>query len=175
MNIERKKYKHKKYTQKMKIGILKILERNNFNYLQTSKLTNVTRATLKKWVVQYGPEVFSGKSPAEVALKEVDAEMKINDTKIIKKYYNVRSQLLDRIQELISHETKLEPLVNALKSISRDLGLLDDLEKKEKESGSSGKSFIEMFNMQIEAMGKENLLPYEEDYSEKESDEDERE
>lgn len=170
MNIKQKKYSHK-----AKLSTLRLLEKNDFNYLKTQKLTGVSRPTIKQWEKQFGTKVFSVRSPAEVALQEVDVEMKINDAKIIKKYYFIRNQLLEKIQELISRETKLEPLVNALKSISRDLGLLDDMEKKEKESGSSGKSFIEMFNMQIEAMGKEDLTPYEEDYPEKESDDEEKE
>ena len=91
----------KKYTHKVKLNTLRLLEKNDFNYLRTEKLTGVSRSTLKKWEAQFGAEVFSNKSPKEIALKEVGIEMKRNDIKVIKKYYNIRYQLLDRIMELI--------------------------------------------------------------------------
>jgi transcriptional regulator with XRE-family HTH domain len=165
------KIQQKKYSQKAKLSALRLLEKNDFNYLKTAKLTGVNRSTLKKWEAQYGAEVFSGISPTEQALQEVDAEMKINDRKIIRKYYNIRNQLLDRIQELISHENKLEPLVKALMSISRDLGLIEELEKKEQPE-SVHSSFLEIYNMQVKAMGKADLSPHEEDYNEYESNQD---
>jgi len=162
--------KQERYTPNVRISTLRILEKNNFNYLKTEKLTGVSRSTIKKWEKQCGAEVFSGKSPAEVALRAVDVKMVINDSKIIKKYYIIRNQLLDRIQDLIPNENKLEPLVNALKSISQELGLFNELEKKEPESVN--RSFLEIFNMQVKAMGETNLSPHEEDYNENESDED---
>jgi len=69
--------KQKKYTYKVKVSTLRILEKNDFNYLRTEKLTGVSRSTIKKWQVQYGEEVFTGVSPNEQALKEVDIHKKI--------------------------------------------------------------------------------------------------
>jgi len=126
--------KQKKYTYKVKVSTLRILEKNDFNYLRTEKLTGVSRSTIKKWQVQYGEEVFTGVSPNEQALKEVDIQMKINDETIIRKYYTIRNQILERLQELIPSETKLEPLINALKSISLEFAVFDEINKKEKES-----------------------------------------
>jgi len=160
----------KQYTKASKIGTLRILEKNDFNYLQTQKLTGVSRSTIKNWEKELGAEVFSGISPVEQVLKEVDAEMKINDRKVIKKYYIIRNQLLDRIKDLIPNENKLEPLVNALKSISQDIGLFNELDNKE--FGSTNRSFLEIFNMQIKAMKETDLSPYEENYIDNESKED---
>jgi len=126
MKIDQKKYKHK-----VKLSTLRLLEKNDFNYLRTQKLTGVSRSTIKKWEKQFGAEVFSGKSPIEVALKEVDAEMKRNDIQIVRKYYNIRNQILDRIAELVPNETKMEVLSNVLKNISAEITVFDELEKAE--------------------------------------------
>lgn len=128
--------KQKKYTYKVKVSTLRILEKNDFNYLRTEKLTGVSRSTIKKWQAQYGEKVFTGISPTEQVLKEVDVQMKINDETIIRKYYTIRNQILDRLQELIPNETKLEPLINALKSIALEFAVFDEINKKEKESTS---------------------------------------
>jgi len=128
------KIAQKKYTYKSKVSTLRLLEKNDFNYLKTEKLTGVSRSTIKKWKAQYGEEVFTGASPTEQALKEVDVQMKINDELIIRKYYTLRNQIIDRLQELIPSETKLEPLINALKGISCELTVFDEMTKKEVES-----------------------------------------
>lgn len=127
------KIEQKKYTQKVKISTLRLLEKNDFNYLKTEKLTKVCRSTIKRWEAQLGDVVYSGKSPSEIALVEVDIEMKRNDIKIIKQYYQIRSELLDRIQQLIPIEKRLEPLISALKSISLEFTVFDEINKKEKE------------------------------------------
>jgi predicted transcriptional regulator len=146
------KIEQKKYTYKVKLSTLRILEKNDFNYLKTEKLTGVSRASIKKWEAQYGNEVFSATSPKEVALQEVDAEIKRNDVKVIKKFYNIRYQLLDRIEELIPNETKLEPLVNTLKNISAELAVFDELGLKDPRSIPD--NFIEIINKQIKAQEK---------------------
>lgn len=128
------KTKQTRYTPKVRISTLRLLEKNDFNFLRTEKLTGVSRSTIKKWKAQYGEEVFTGASPTEQALKEVDVQMKINDELIIRKYYTLRNQIIDRLQELISSETKLEPLINALKGISCELTVFDEMTKKEVES-----------------------------------------
>ena len=128
------KIEQKKYTYKVKVGTLRILEKNDFNYLKTEKLSGVSRSTIKKWKAQYGEKVFTGISPNEQALKEVDIQMKINDESIIRKYYTIRNQILDRLQELIPSETKLEPLINALKSISLEFAVFDEINNKEQGS-----------------------------------------
>lgn len=139
------KTKQRKYTYKLKISTLRILEKNDFNYLRTEKLTGVSRSTIKKWQAQYGEKVFTGISPTEQVLKEVDVQMKINDETIIRKYYTIRNQILDRLQELIPNETKLEPLINALKSIALEFAVFDELNKKEEEStnGNIFKTILE--------------------------------
>jgi hypothetical protein len=63
--------KQERYTPKERISTLRLLEKNNFNYLKTEKLSGVSRTTIKRWEKQYGAEVFSGKSTAELALKEL--------------------------------------------------------------------------------------------------------
>jgi predicted transcriptional regulator len=141
--------KQKKYSYKVKLSTLRILEKNDFNYLRTEKQTGISRSTFKKWEGEYGAEVFSGKSPKEVALKEVDAEIKRNDVKVIKKYYNIRYQLLDRIRELIPNETKLEPLVNTLKNISGEIAVFDELDNKG--TGAISKNFLEIIENQFKA------------------------
>lgn len=130
------KIEQKKYTQKVKISTLRLLEKNDFNYLKTEKLTKVGRSTIKRWEAQLGDVVYSGKSPSEIALVEVDIEMKRNDIKIIKQYYQIRRELLERIQHLIPIEKKLEPLITALKNISLELAFLDEISKKEQDSST---------------------------------------
>lgn len=141
--------KQKKYTHKVKISTLRLLEKNDFNYLKTEKLTGVSRSTIKKWETQFGSEVFSGKSPVEVALKEVDMLMKRNDVAIIKKYYTIRKQILDRIMELIPTETRLDPLVSTLKGITGEITIMDEMDKNGKNTPTN---FIQVINEQLKYM-----------------------
>jgi hypothetical protein len=148
------KIEQKKYTHKVKVSTLRLLEKNDFNYLKTEKLTGVSRSTIKKWESQFGPEVFSGKSPGEVALKEVDILMKRNDVVIIKKYYTIRKQILDRILELIPSETRLDPLVSTLKSIIEEITVMDEMGKDGKNTSTN---FIQIINEQLKYMDHEPI------------------
>jgi hypothetical protein len=146
------KIEQKKYTQKVKLSTLRLLEKNDFNYLKTEKLTGVSRSTIKKWKAQFGSEVFTGKSPAEVALKEVDTLMKRNDVVIIKKYYFIRKQILDRIMELVPTESKLDPLVSTLKSITEEITIMDGMDKN---GNNTPTNYIQLINEQLKYMDHE--------------------
>ncbi|MBN1180840.1 MAG: hypothetical protein JXB49_01035 [Bacteroidales bacterium] len=148
--------KQERHTTKERISALRILEKNNFNYLRTQKMTGISRSTIKKWEQKYGAEVFSGRSPAEQALEEVDTEMKRNDVKIIKKYFDLRNKSLDRISELIPDETKIETLSNLLKSISTEITVFDEYEKTE---DNKGMNFIEFFNERMKELDQQNQYP----------------
>ena len=122
--------KTKNYSHTEKIRTLRLLEKNDFNYLRTEKQSGITRKTIKQWEEQYGTEVFLKGSPTETALKQVDAEMKRNDVNILRKIYNLRALILHRMMQLIPHETRIEPLTSALRCISEELETLTGLEEK---------------------------------------------
>jgi transcriptional regulator with XRE-family HTH domain len=140
--------KQKKYTHKVKLSTLRILEKNDYNYLKTEKHTGVSRSTIKKWEAAYGVEVFSGASPTEVALQEVDLEMKRNDEVIIRKYYTLRNEILDRIAELIPNEQRLDPLVGTLKSITEEIKMFDEMAQKNAQP--SGQNILQTIITQIQ-------------------------
>lgn len=128
------KIAQKKYTKSVKLSTLRILQKNDFNYLKTEKSTGVSRASIKKWENDLGAEVFSGKSPAEEALAEIDAEMKHNDINIIRNLYTLRKGTLHRVMQIAEQETKLESLLNVLKFASAELEKFSVLEKTEPNS-----------------------------------------
>jgi transcriptional regulator with XRE-family HTH domain len=163
--------KQERHTHKARISALRILEQNNFDYQKTAKLTGFSCSTIKKWEKQFGAEVFTGKPPEEVTFKAINIEVKMNDSLIMRKLYNIRNQLLDIIQELISLETKLEPLVNTLQSISIDIGIIDEMDKKESVS-MKGSSFEELLNSYIEEAEVLDMPPDEDNYVECGLDED---
>jgi hypothetical protein len=151
MNVNQKKYTHK-----VKVSTLRILEKNGFNYLRTEKITGVSRSTIKKWEAQYGAEVFSGKSPVKVAFKKIDVEMKRNDLKIIKQYYDARRLTLARINELVPDENRLESLGNLLRTIFSEITLLNDQEKKELKPETN---VLPIINQKIEEMNRVHQPP----------------
>jgi transposase-like protein len=120
-----------RYNHAEKIRTLRLLERNNFNYMQTSKQNGIARPTLKRWEKLYGKEAFSGKSPTEEALAEIDAELKHNDINIIRNLYTLRKQTLQRVMALTEKETRLESLLRVLQFASGELQKFSDLEKDE--------------------------------------------
>lgn len=115
----------KTYTEKDRIAALRILRQNSYNFLNTQRITGISRQTLRRWNEELGEKVESVPSPIEVALKEVDAQMKINDVEILKRYYNLRLQILDRIKAVATDETRIDHLTALLKSVSQELSLLD--------------------------------------------------
>jgi hypothetical protein len=125
---QRNKTRHYSHTEK--IRTLRLLEKNDFNYLRTEKQSGITRKTIKQWEEQYGTEVFLKGSPTETALQEVDAEMKRNDVNILRKIYNLRVLILHRMMQLIPHETKIDPLISSLRCVSEELETLTGLEDK---------------------------------------------
>lgn len=131
-----------RYTHAEKIKALRILESNNFNYLQTNRQIKISRPTLRKWEHLYGKEVFKGKSPTEEALVEIDAEMKHNDISIIRSLYSLRKRTLHRVMTMAEKETKLESLVNVLKYVSGELQKFSDLEKAEPETTTDFVAYI---------------------------------
>lgn len=54
------KIEQKKYSSSMKVSTLRILQRNDFNYLKTEKATGVSRSTIKKWQDKLGASVLAG-------------------------------------------------------------------------------------------------------------------
>lgn len=147
------KTRQEQYRPEVRISTLKILERNNFNYLKSSKLTGISRSTIKHWEKQYGAETFSKESPVAKALRQVDVVMKRNDEKILKQYYTIRQQILDRILELIPEEKRLDPLVSTLKNITEEISLIDELDKKEE--GTSPLNYFQILTEQLKHMAHE--------------------
>jgi hypothetical protein len=134
------------YSHSDKIKVLRILEKNNFNYLQTEKATGVTRKTIKGWEASYGCEVFLGKTPTLQALEEIDNDMKNNEVNLIKKYYIVREMLLHKIMQIIPLETRLDSLVSALKCIS---DIIINIENSKPVEQSNTSSIIGFINEQL--------------------------
>ncbi len=120
----------KKYTHTAKLSTLRILDKNDFNYLKTQKLSGVSPSTIKKWEKKYGTEVLSWRSPAEMALKEVNIKMKRNDVASTKEYYTIRTQILKRILELIPTEKRLDPIVSTLKGITEEITIIDEMDNE---------------------------------------------
>jgi hypothetical protein len=131
-----------RYNHTEKIKTLRILESNNFNYLQTSRQTKVSRPTLRKWEEKYGKEVFSVKSPIEQALVEIDAEMKHNDINIIRNLYRLRKGTLQKVILMADKETRLESLLNVLKFASAELEKFSELDKPETDSATNYVEYI---------------------------------
>ncbi len=99
---------------------------------------------------ELGHAVFKGDSPAVAALKEVDAEMKRNDVEAIKKYYNIRMHILDRISTLVSNENRLDHLTGTLKSITEELAALDAIDRSQSNSDDPI-SYIKIVTDQLQA------------------------
>jgi hypothetical protein len=114
-----------KYTYSDKVKALRMLEKNTFNYLKTSRQTQIARPTLRKWERLYGKEVFKGKSLAEEALVEIDAEH--NDVNIIRHLYVIRKSILQRVGLLAESETKLEALVNLMRYVSFEIEKISEM------------------------------------------------
>jgi transposase-like protein len=129
-----------RHSHTQKIRILRLLERNNFNYNLTSKQNGIARPTIKRWEKLYGREVFGGKSPTAEALAEVDIELKINDVNVIRNLYTLRKRTLSRVMKMAENETKLESLLNVLKFVSGELQKFSELDKPE---GDSATNFVE--------------------------------
>jgi hypothetical protein len=136
------KIAQKKYTHSVKLSTLRILQKNDFNYLKTEKSTGVSRSTIKKWQNNLGPKVFSGKSPSEEALAKIDAEMQFNDISIIRSLYTLRKGTLLRVVAIAEKETKLESLLNVLKYVSGELQKFNDCEKTEPDTAIDYVAYI---------------------------------
>jgi len=117
--------KPRQYTKEEKIAILKVLERNEFNYSATSRETGVMINTLKNWLEQYHYEVFE--SPA-VVTEEVKFTKFANsvDEAFIVRANNIRHILLDKITEVIPETKELKELINAFKVINDSIHLAKD-------------------------------------------------
>jgi hypothetical protein len=68
-----------------------------------------------------------------------------NDIKVIAKYYNIRMQIVDRLLDLIPTETRLDHLINTLKSMSEEINNLDVIDKKP----NSNILFLDLITEQI--------------------------
>lgn len=117
------------HSHTQKIRILRLLEKNNFNYSLTSKQNGIARPTIKRWEKLYGKEVFGSKSPTEEALAQIDCELKYNDINIIRNLYSIRKRTLQRIVVMAEKETKIEAMVNLLKFVSGEIQRFTEMEK----------------------------------------------
>lgn len=147
MNIEQNKH-----TYKVKVSILRILEKNDFNYLRTEKLTAGSRSTIKNCYAQDKKEMIAGVSLGRTGFRG-GCSNRINYETIIIKYYIIRNQILDRTQELLPNEIKREPLINALKSISFQFSVLNEINPRVKKSISGN-----IFHTILKNIGKEDFI-----------------
>jgi hypothetical protein len=143
------KINQKKYTHSSKMATLKILQKNDFNYLKTEKATGVNRSTLKKWEKQFGVEAFSGKSPTEQALEEITCEMKYQDMAVIRNLFQLRMLSLKNIMTLAETEKRIDPLINLLKFVAIELEKYNTWEKEETKN-------IDFFKMITDSLTKKS-------------------
>jgi hypothetical protein len=141
--------RNNRHNHNQRIKVLRLLERNDFNYLKTHRESGVSRETIKRWEKVYGKEVFHGKSPTEEALIEIDAEMKNNDINIIRTLYVIRKRTLQKLLIMAESETKIDPLLNLLKHASIEIQKFSDMEKQEPEKISDARAFFELVSSQM--------------------------
>lgn len=138
------KTSQKRYNMQVITQTLRVLEKNNFVLLKTEKLTGITRQTIKIWASEYGSKVFSGKAPFQEALETIDAELKINDTKIVRMLYGLRMKGLIRLFQTLEYETKSEKIVDTLRYVSEELEKLTNMDAKR-----SGISYFDIVNQEL--------------------------
>jgi histidyl-tRNA synthetase len=119
----------KRYIYRVKVLTLRILEQNDFIFLKTEKETGISRQTIKVWSEMYGADVFTNKSPIEVALELIDEELIQTELKALDSISTSKLQILEQISKLIDSE----------KSIVRLARVLSYLHKMGNELESSGR------------------------------------
>ena len=100
--------------------IMETMRANNFNISQTSKLTNISRATLTRFRDKYraslaiNDRVTHNEIQATEECSEIRNAGLIEEGDYIQKIYAAKAKALERIIELIPKELNLERLTKAL-------------------------------------------------------------
>lgn len=119
----------KRYSYTSKIATLRLLEQNEYSFLKTEKVTGIKRQTIKIWADKFGADVFSGNSPFDKALEEVERELKQNNLKTIHLCFIAMHEAIERLSELIKTEKNILKLCQALK-------IMHDIANEIDESGA---------------------------------------
>jgi hypothetical protein len=104
------------YSYKEKVTALGILEKNDFNYLKTSKILKVNVDTLRSWANKYGNDVFKS---IEQATKDAAKTIAERKSKFLDLTYDAKELLILRLQELIPKEDKILTLATALDQLHK--------------------------------------------------------
>lgn len=124
-----------------KLEVLRLLERNGFNYLLTAKQSGISRPSIKRWESQHGKEVIKGISPLEELLMGIDGEMQQSERNILRRLYFLRKRTIQKIIDIADKETRVEVLISLLKFVSTEIDHLTEIESKTKVK-MDGKAFI---------------------------------
>jgi hypothetical protein len=119
----------KRYSYTSKIATLRLLEQNEYSFLKTEKVTGIRRQTIKVWANKFGADVFTGNSPFDQALEEVERELKQNNLKTIHACGRAMHEAIEKISELAKTENNILKLCRAIK-------LLHDMTNELDESGA---------------------------------------
>lgn len=118
----------REYTKEMRLKALKCLRDNNMNAYQTSQQTGINRATIAAWansdwgqtelarlaVVDQGMMITSGLQ----AIVEAKVDHLQSEFKFFRELEDLMKLLIDKYNDLIPNEKKLENINNAFKNIA---------------------------------------------------------
>jgi hypothetical protein len=143
---------------------LKLLEYNNFNYLQTSRETNIHRTTIKRWEKLYGGDVFLTTPSKSIASEIINAEMVQKDIHVLRYLYALRKRSLHKISIMAEKESRIEPLLSVLKYVSSEIDKFAEIDKAEKTGNTvSPLSFIAHIEQQIKARNQSETMDHSSD------------
>lgn len=110
-----------KYTIRQKLEVLKILQRNKFNYTQTAHETQVNASTIKRWRNEH-PEAFCNDN---IQVKQLSQSIEIDLLQRERKFFErnfqkweqICEKLSDQMLSVLEAETDVEKIAKTLKII----------------------------------------------------------
>lgn len=103
------------------VGILKILERNDFDIGITAKEVGLPKDQIEKLLKRYGNSVF-GDAGIKAIANEYEHKIKQIDIKFIEEASSLRFEVLEKIRELLPKVTNMNHLVDLLKTLDDIIG-----------------------------------------------------
>jgi len=137
----------KRYTDKDKVRVLKLLQMNDFNYSKTSKATGIRYETLKKWQNQMGEEV-NKPNRMEKIIKRVEGELAEKEKEFLNDVYETKMQALQQLKEMIPQEKNMDNITKALRLL---IEITDGKLSKEdqEELLGKGQTFFQIIHQQL--------------------------
>lgn len=137
------------YTTEHIVKVLKMYEKNSNNLKKTERDSGVSRPTIRRWVEQFGKQVFNHNHMEDVVYK-INENLVERRTKMLTRTLEAKEKFLEKIIERIEFTNEMDSLTRGFKIITEiDRAVKGITDDGDEDVGQNGLGVINIITDQL--------------------------